>query len=323
MESIASYIARAQSIYIVTHISPDGDAIGSTTGLYWALAALGKSCTMACASPVPASLLFIPGSDRFTSRPPDAPDLIISLDSSDHYRLGSAYSLSAFSAAPVINIDHHVTNTGFGLLNVVEPQAAATGEIIFDLVRGLGVPLDETIATCLLTAIITDTIGFRTINTTPKTIHVAAALVEAGGPLAKIVQAVFDTRPLAVTRLWGEVLTTFRLEDGVAWAAISRSMLQRYGVQEDDVKGLVNFLRSTEGVQVAVLLMETPEDAVKCEFRSNGLVDVSQVATALGGGGHRAAAGCTLAGPLAAATQQALAGVRKQMALPAATSLPA
>ncbi len=313
MPSVVSLVRNANTIYLATHVSPDGDAIGSLLGLYWALTALGKTCPIACADAVPPSLAFLPGSDRISTQPPGGQDLIIVLDTADTDRLGSLYSESAFRAAPVVNMDHHVTNVRYGSVNVIRPKAAAVGEMIYDLVRRLGVAMDERIATCLLTAIVTDTIGFRTTSTSPRTLRLAAALMEAGASLSHIVQQSFENRPLPVLRLWGQVLSGFQMTDGIAWAGIPNRVLQQFGLREDEAKGLVNFLRGTEGTSVAVLLMEGSNGTVKVEFRSNGAINVAAIAAALGGGGHPAASGCTVTGRLAQVEQRVLAEVRRHL----------
>jgi phosphoesterase RecJ-like protein len=137
--------------------------------------------------------------------------------------------------------------------------------------------------------------------------------MEVGAPLTEIVQQSFESRPLPVARVWGAVLSTFSVQDGIAWASIPRHVLEQYGVKEDEVKGLVNMLRGTEGVLVSALLMVAPDDRIKVEFRSDGKVDVASIAAALGGGGHRAASGCTLAGPLETAEKRVLHEIRRQM----------
>lgn len=312
-DAVCSHIASARSIYIAFHLSPDGDALGSGLGLALALDSLGKTCTVACIDPPPPYLQFLPGSERLVTRRPAGEDLIIVVDTGDASRLGDLYDPVAFSGRPLVNIDHHVSNSRFGTVNIIDPAAASVGEMVFALTRALGVPLTRNLATCLLTAMVTDTLGFRTPSTTARTLAIAAALTEADAPLSEIVQHAFDSRPLSVTRVWGEVLSTFSMQDGVAWASIPLSVFRRFGAKEDEVKGLVSMLRGTEGVIVSVLLMETPGGKVKAEFRSRGEVNVAAVAIALGGGGHRAASGCTIVAPLAEAERRALAEVRRQM----------
>lgn len=313
IDSVCPILQRAHTIYIATHISPDGDAIGSALGLALALGVLGKRCTVACADPAPASVSFLPGSKMIVPQSPTTQDVIVVVDTGDTGRLGSLYTPQAFSRRTVINIDHHITNARFGTINIIDPQSAAVGEMIYLLVQALGVPLNSMIATCLLTAMVTDTIGFRTSSTTPRTLHAAAALMEAGAPLSDIVRQSFESRPLPVLRVWGSVLSSFQIRDGIAWAAVPIPVLQQFGVKENEIKGLVNVMRGTQGAIVAALLMESSDGNVKVEFRSNGHVNVADVAIALGGGGHRAASGCTLPGPLADAEQRTLAEIRKHI----------
>jgi bifunctional oligoribonuclease and PAP phosphatase NrnA len=310
-DSVSPILQQAHTVYIAVHISPDGDAIGSALGLALALGSLGKHCTVACADPAPASLTFLPGAKMIVAQQPGAQDVIVVLDTGDFGRLGAIYAPAAFSGRPVINIDHHLTNTRFGTINVIDQHAAAVGEMIYMLVQALGVSFNRLIATCLLTAIVTDTIGFRTGSTTARVLRAAADLIEAGASLTDIVQQSFESRPLPVLRVWGEVLSHFQVRDGVAWASIPKRVLLQYNVKEDEIKGLVNVLRGTQGVSVSALLIENGDGNVKVEFRSTGRVNVADVANALGGGGHRAASGCVLAGPLESAEERALAEIRE------------
>lgn len=321
LQPVVPILRDAQSVYMATHISPDGDAIGSSLGLAWALRALGKSCTVACADAVPAALAFLPGSEQMTNaRPVDGQDIdvILVLDTGDLERLGSLHDKKAFACCRVVNIDHHLTNTRFGDVNIVDPQAAAVGEMIFDLIQMLGVALDTNMATCLLTALVTDTIGYRTPSTTPRTLTVAAALMEAGASLSDIVRQAFESRPLPVLRVWGHVLSTFTVEDGIAWACLSQQELKELAVRDDEVKGLVNVMRGTQDVVAAALMLEGVDGKIKVEFRSSGEVNVAEIAIALGGGGHRAAAGCLLPGPMSSARQRVLDTIRGHMPEPAA-----
>lgn len=311
--ALCPILRQAQTVYIATHISPDGDAIGSSLGLALGLGAMGKRCTVACADPAPPSLRFLPGATMIVAESPTTQDVVMALDTGDVSRLGAIYTASSFSGRPVINIDHHVTNTRFGTINVVDAQAAAVGEMVYLLLQALGAPLNKMIATCLLTAIVTDTLGFRTSSTSPRVLHAAASLMEAGASLTDIVQQSFDSRSLPVLRIWGEVLSQFQVRDGVAWASIPLPMLQQHGVKEDEIKGLVNILRGTQGVLVSALLMEGAQGTVKVEFRSNGRVNVAEIAIALGGGGHRAASGCTLSGSLQEVEQRVLREIRSHM----------
>lgn len=310
-------IRRAQRLLLVAHINPDGDTIGSALGLAWALRALGKECTVACAGPMPAYLGFLPGYADFRSEVSGRYDLILGIDFSSPDRMGAVYQPAVFAHTPLVNIDHHRTNTRFGTLNIVEMETASTAEIVFALLQAWGLPITPAIALCLLTGIFTDTQGFRTPSTTPQSLGVAIQLLEAGASLPTLVEAVYNRKSPQTLRLWGQALSDFRSfpspAGNVVWASVTQDMLRRNNVAEDEVQGLVSFLRGTVGTAVAVLFVESPDGKVKVEFRSAPAVDVSGIAFSLGGGGHRNAAGCTLPGPLAAVEERVLAAVRQEL----------
>jgi len=314
MSNIAHSLLAAQRLLLITHVIPDGDALGSTLGLAWGLRQLDKTVTLVCAGPINSGLQFLPGVEAFLPQAPAAHfDRIVVLDSGDLSRLGDACQPALFQSVPVINIDHHVTNTRFGDENWVDDTASSVSEMIHDLLPALGIQCDDRIATCLLTGLVTDTLGFRTSSTTPRTLRAAAGLMAAGAPLYDIVEGVFGRKSLNLVRLWGRILSTFQNDAGIVWATVPERLLQEHGVSEDDVKGLASFLRGTEGTEVAILIMEAGGGKVKVEFRSAGRVDVSAVAVSLGGGGHRVASGCTLSGSLAEVEARVVAAVRQAM----------
>ena len=309
-------LQRAQRLLLVAHINPDGDTIGCTLGLAWALRDLGKECIVACAGPMPAYLGFLPGYADFRSEVSGRYDLILGIDFSSPDRMGAVYQPAVFAHTPLVNIDHHLTNTRFGTINIVETQAASTAEIVFALLRAWGLPITPTIALCLLTGVFTDTQGFRTPSTTPQSLGVAMQLLEAGASLPTLVEAVYNRKSPQTLRLWGQALSDFRSFSSpvghVVWATVTQDMLRRNHVAEDEVQGLVSFLRGTVGTAVAILFVESPDSKVKVEFRSAPAVDVSGIAFRLGGGGHRNAAGCTLPGQLAAVEERVLATVEQE-----------
>ena len=177
---IERLIGEARDILVICHVDPDGDAVGSLLGMGWALRKMGKTRTLLCADTVLDQFSYLPGFEEITSRVPDNPDLVIALDCSDHQRMGNAYASRHPSGIPTINIDHHVTNTNFGTLNWVDPRATATSEMVLGLIERLGVSLDATIAICLLNGIVTDTLGFRTPNTTAQLHHTAVTRQKRG-----------------------------------------------------------------------------------------------------------------------------------------------
>ncbi|MBN2469121.1 MAG: DHH family phosphoesterase, partial [Anaerolineae bacterium] len=218
----AELLAAAQRIVIVTHVGPDGDAIGSLLGLTWALRKMGKDVIPAVDEGVPPEFLFLPGAEEIRASLENVqPDLVIAVDCGDEARMGMVGAAAIAATAekpPLINLDHHVTNTRFGDANLVDPRTVAASEGILDWLERLGVALDERIATCLLTGIVTDTLCFRTDNVTGPLMGKVRQLMEAGAPYAEITQRTVMNMSYDALRLWAEVLPGMKLEPGgVLW----------------------------------------------------------------------------------------------------------
>jgi len=310
---VAQLIRQAQDILAICHITPDGDAIGSLLGLGWALHKLGKEHTLACADPVPDSFAYLPGSEAIVAYPEGNYDLVIGLDCSDLKRLGVAYDQNSLRGVPIINIDHHVTNVGFGSVNWVDPGSAATAQMVLTLIERLGVPLDPTIATCLLNGIVTDTRGFCTPNTTPAVVETATRLMTAGASLPEITDRVFNHRPLAMLCLWGKALGAVQLDGRIIWTEISQATRRECGLSSDSDDGLVSFLTSANEADVGIVFTEKDDGTIDVSMRSMPGIDVSSVALRLGGGGHPQAAGCNLSSSLAEARERVLAELRHSL----------
>ena len=297
-EAIAKGLKEANKILIITHVDPDGDAIGSMLGLGLALEKLGKKVVMACQDPVPKQFLYLPGSQRVIPYPCGSFDVVVSVDANDITRLGKAYHKELFGDLPLLNIDHHITNLHFGTINWVDPQAAATSEMVLELVEEMGIPLEPDIATCLLNGIVTDTQGFRTPNTTVKTLEAALRLQKAGANLHRVMSYAFNHHSFKILQLWSKLLGQVQFKNGVIWVRKPRSLLDELGLGEDNDRGLINFLLGVEGAKVAAIFTEKPGGEVDVSLRSIPGIDVSAVAVKLGGGGHPQAAGCHLKGSL-------------------------
>lgn len=303
LAEIAQQLTAARCILALCHVDPDGDAIGSLLGLGWLLRGLpGKrTVVLACQDTPPENLRFLPGVNEIRTDPPLEPwDLIVTVDASDERRLGEPFAKlrRAGSAAPVLVIDHHITNTYFGAIHHVNPGAAATAQILADLASELGVPVSPNAATCLLAGLLTDTLGFRTTNTTAATLATAMRLVEAGGNLAEIAQRTLSDRPAAILQLWGAALSGLRLADGVISVAVSQAMRKAAGVPGEDTGELVSQLITANEANLAAVFNEISDHAIKVSMRARRGYDVAQLAVRLGGGGHPQAAGCTLNGSL-------------------------
>lgn len=307
-------ISAAQRPLLITHIDPDGDAIGSLLGLGWALVRLGQSPVLYCRDGVPPRYDFLPGADRVVTTPHGSTDLVIAVDCADIGRLGlSADDLSRLNDRPSINLDHHVTNTGFASVNIVDTEAVASAEVVLQIVDALGVPLDATIATCLLCGIVTDTLGFRTANVTPRVLEQAARLMRAGASLAEINEQALNRRPFSGLCMWAAGLKTLRREDSIVWAHLTRAARAECGPVQGAETGLVSFLLSAQEAEVAALFTERDDGTVDVSLRAKPGWDVSAVAMALGGGGHPLAAGCTLPGPLDEAEARVLGLLRAHL----------
>lgn len=293
-------MAQAERILIVTHIKPDGDAIGALCGLALALRDLGKTPLAVVDGNIPEFLRFIPGSDATVPRVSTGDfDVMISVDASDEERTGAPGAYGREHSALVINIDHHPTNTAFGGLHVIVPDAVSTTEILFDLLIGAERPITQPVAGALLAGLVTDTIGFRTNNVTPRTLEIAQALMRAGASLHEIMTRTLGTMSWRNVELWKYALQTVTLEKGVISAAITREALKlAHMSQPSDSGGFVSLLNSTEEARVAAVFKEIDETRVEISFRAKPGFDVATLALSLGGGGHRLAAGVTLSGTL-------------------------
>ncbi len=295
-------IEKADRLLVVTHVVPDGDAIGSLLGLGHALRQLGKAdFALACDDGVPEKLTFLPGSEQVTRSVEGSFDLVISVDCSDERRGGQVYRDAVHSAngrPPVINIDHHITNTDFGVVNIVLPDTVSTTEVLLRLMKAWGVKLDVDNAVCLLTGLITDTLCFRTANVTPEVMRVAAELMSAGADLSYITSRTVNRKPYDAVRFWGTLLKSVKLDEGIVSVRVSAEERHAAGNRVAGDASVVSFLVTAWEADVAVSFVETDDGWVEISFRAKRGFDVSEIAFALGGGGHPAAAGCTVDGPL-------------------------
>jgi phosphoesterase RecJ-like protein len=306
LEQASQLICAAHKPLLVCHIAPDGDALGSLTGLAYALRKLDQSPIAACPDTVPTRFDYIPHIGAVVQSVTDSFDLVIALDCSDPGRLGDFPNLPRFDQRPLINIDHHVTNTRFGDVNLVDPHASSTAEVLLRLLRYLKIPLDETLATCLLVGIVNDTRGFRTNNVTPRVMQTALSLMEAGASLPYVTQNGLDRRPTVVIRLWGAALARLRSKNGVIWTSMPLEMRREVGYQGDGDAGLVSFLSSAEEADVSLVFVEQSDGRIGVGMRAAPGFDVARFALKFGGGGHALAAGFALPGPLEAAEDRVL-----------------
>ncbi|MGH7728542.1 MAG: DHH family phosphoesterase [Vulcanimicrobiaceae bacterium] len=306
---------RARSAFVmVSHAKPDGDTLGSGLALGLALRALGKRVHYFQTDPVPRNLRFLPDAERLSPIPPSAlpaDTLWVFCDMSDPLRGGD--SLPAIPREHILNLDHHLANSRFGALNFVCEQECSTGSVVLRVLRALGGPITPPIATCLLTAVITDTGAFMHSNTDAEVLRVAADLMELGADKDRIVEEVFSNKRFAALRLLGAALASARLEeDGkFCWSLVDDAMLAEHGADGEDTEEIVQHLRAVGGVEVAALF-KAYEGEVRVSLRSNGRVNVQAAAGRLGGGGHFRASGLTYDGPPNAAVEAIRAALRAE-----------
>lgn len=297
--AVERLLHSAGDILVITHVGPDGDAISSLTATGVALRQLGKRFTLACDDGSPVRFEYLPLYERIQKHvdPGASYDLVIALDCGDMSRMGEAYAGLA-SPPPIVNIDHHVTNTLFGDANVVETGYTSTAELLFHLLPGLGVRLTTELATCLLTGIVTDTLGFRIPGVNAGTFRTASTLMEAGADLGFITQNALLSKPMSTLRLWQAGLNHMRLEEeGVLWTAIDDREREAAGYTGSSSGGLVNMLANIDEAAMSAVLIEEG-DKVFVGFRCRPPFSVAELALNLGGGGHPLASGATLEGPL-------------------------
>jgi phosphoesterase RecJ-like protein len=299
-EAIKEAINEAANILAITHVDPDGDALGSLTAVGVAMTRLGKQVTLLCDGPVPPRFRYLPMSDQVQpfADHASAYDLIISVDCGDELRLGRAFAKLVEPLPVFINIDHHVTNTHFGKINLVDASAVSATEILYDLFSELGYRLTADLALCLLTGVVTDTLGFRTVGVNAKTLRIASDLMAAGADLSLVTMQSLNLKPISTLRLWQIGLGNMRLENGLIWASISNEERESVGHLSPSTAGLVNLMADVNQAAISAVLLEMGDGSIRVGFRCRPPYSVSEVAQNLGGGGHQLAAGCTLEGPL-------------------------
>jgi phosphoesterase RecJ-like protein len=296
------------------HVHPDGDVLGTLLGLGLGLEGAGWAVTYGGPHPVPDVLAFLPGAERWQvwSRAPRPFDVIILTDCPNDERTEGLLAGARAADSQVLNIDHHPDNRCYGTVNWIDVSAAATGEMIVELLRALGLKITRDIALNLFTAVHTDTGSFRYSNTTPRTFQIAAELTACGAEPALVSGQLYQRRPKDALVTLGEVLRRVQVSaDGrVAWLTIPRGLTSEAFMAAEDV---VTYPRSIDGVKVAVLLREEAPGVVKASLRGKGEIPVNRIAHRFGGGGHENAAGCTLTGTLEEATATLLAAVNQAL----------
>ena len=313
-DEIGKLLKEKDNFAILTHISPDGDAIGCSLGLLNALEENGKNAFIIIDDNFPERFSFLPKSEKISKYADDTKnyDVVLALDCGDLDRTGNAKNI--FNKAKIsVNIDHHVTNTKFAALNLVEPNASSTGEIIYNFLKLEGYNISKNIAKCLYTSILTDTGGFKYSNTTSKTMDIVGKLIDCDINFTSIIELVFSNRTVEQVRLMSKVTSTLEMfaEGKVALLTLSSEMLKECGANEEDSGEMVSIARDIKGVEVGVFIKEKSPNVYKVSLRSKKYCDVKNIALIFGGGGHVRAAGCTIEGTMGEVKTKVLNEIKK------------
>ncbi len=301
--SIIKAIKDSKKILLTAHINPDGDALGSVLALHKALKSAGKATFPVIDDDFPTLYKFLDGwdeilkfGDQILEESKDEIDLIIALDCGDVERFGRVSEY--FDGKKVINIDHHISNTAFGTLNMIDSNAASTGEMVYQIISIMGLEITKEIAEAIYTAIVTDTGQFRYTNTTSVTHQIAGDMINNGVDTAYMYEQIYQNTSKEKMLLSAKALSSLKLyfDDRVAVLRVTIDDIQKSGATGADTEGIINFGRDISTVEVAVLLKEHEKEKIKIGLRSKKYVDVATISQEIGGGGHVRAAGCTIYG---------------------------
>ncbi|MEZ0394836.1 MAG: DHH family phosphoesterase [Anaerolineales bacterium] len=309
--AIRQKLQSAQRILILSHVRPDGDAIGSLLALGLALQDAGKQVQMVLSDGLPATFKHLPGTEQIRTQAEGEFDLIVTVDCSDASRAGPALPPHR---RPDIVIDHHLTTEAFGELNLIDPNAAATASVLTRHLPDWGLTITTPIAANLLTGLVTDTLGFRTSNTTPEVLRQAADLLELGVDMSSLYFRSLVRRTFAAARYWGAGLSRLQHSDGIVYTSLTLADRQASGYSGRDDADLISVVSSIDESDIAIIFVEQDSERVKVSWR--GLkphLDVAQIAKQFGGGGHRAAAGAEVRGSLAEVQERVLRLTRRAL----------
>ncbi len=308
-------IRQRQRFLLTSHARPDGDAVGSLLALWMTLSAMGKQAEMQLFDPVPVIYGTLPAADQIRQFAGPMvgfePDAVIFLecDSVERSRL------EGLGDKFLINIDHHTSGTPFANVNWIDTRASAVAEMVYRLAVAANVDVTPAMATCLYTALLSDTGSFCYEGTDANTFALAKDLVDRGATPARIAEDLYFSNPLSKMRLLGAALTTLQRDGSVAWLWVTHDDMVRLGASDEDALGIVNYAIGILGVEVAFFLREMADRRIRVSLRSKSTVRVTPVAEQFGGGGHENASGCNLDGPLEAATHRILDAVNQHLRL--------
>ena len=295
---IVEALRTAKRVSAVCHENPDADTIGAAVAVCIIAERLGVEAEIVSADGIPPMFDFLPHVAQVVRKPHLEPGLAVFCDAATLERVGRIATEEAewFSRATVLNIDHHISSNYFGDLNLVDPKAAATCEVLARVVDALGIEVDEELATALLVGIVRDSQGFSDGATSGDTLRAAARLVDAGAPLALIHRRILSELPFATIALWGKMLAGVQSDSGdrIVHTTLMLSMLEETGTEQHDADGLAEFLAKAKGADVTLLLRELGPEETRVSVRTSDAVDATAITSRFGGGGHVRRGGCTV-----------------------------
>jgi len=316
--AVVEALRGAKRLLLITHDRPDGDAVGSSLALGLLLENAGKAVRFLIADPVPDGLAFLPGSERVETpervKESIAADLVVSLDAAGRDRIGDSVWRLVPEGAPLVNIDHHASNDGFGDCRFIDPGAPATGELVRLVAEAAGWELDEAVAVNLYAAISTDTGGFRYPSTSVRTMRIATELVECGVRVGELNRMLYETYPRRRVEALRHLLDEMRFDADERCVSVSLSLAvsRELGLRPGDTEGVIDVIRAIDTVMVAVFFEELEDGRIRVSSRSKSAeANVAAVCAHFGGGGHTLAAGARLPGPLDEARERFMAQVRR------------
>jgi len=303
---IRALIERSEDIVCLAHKDADADSLGSALGFAASLRAIGKRVHPVVPAPYPFLLSYLPGFDTLEDAP-EKYDCVFTFDCATVHRFGDKRFLCE-SGVPVVNVDHHVSNEGYGTVNLIEPEASASGQVVHRLLTRLGMPLDADVANNLYAALFTDTGGFRHENTTEAALRLGAELVKLGANPAWIALKSYKSRPVPMLKLEGLAVSALRtdLDGRLVWSAVTQEMLEKSGASMVESEGVIDQLQSVDTMKIAVLFKQMEPNLTKVSVRTRDEFDATALCLPYGGGGHLRAAGAELPLPLAEAEASVL-----------------
>lgn len=310
LNEVLNQIGRRQRFILTSHARPDGDAVGSTLACAQILRSMGKQACVVLSDGVPGIYGPLPFTESVLQDPSQAPEpeavIILECDSVQRTKL------TGIERHYLINIDHHATARPFADVNWIDPNACATAEMIFRLAHEAGVTISPEVATCLYTAVLTDTGSFCFHGTTERTFALAQELVRCGADPVRIAHNVYFSTQLSKMKLLGAALSSLQREGSLVWMHVDRATIERCQAATEDCEGLVNYALAIQGIEVALFFREQADGHFRVSLRSKGLVNVAAIAACFGGGGHECASGCAVEGPLAVAVERVVGQLRNR-----------